>query len=77
MLSTVFLGVSVTAMTVGNLKCEYCSDPMGVDAPQPRLGWVLESAQRARMQSSLPARLNGGGGGRFSEEVNAPIFLEF
>ncbi len=52
MLSTVFLGVSVTAMTVGNLKCEYCSDPMGVDAPQPRLGWVLESAQRGNFQAA-------------------------
>jgi hypothetical protein len=34
------------AVTVGGLRCEYLHDPLGVDVPKPRLGWVLQSDQR-------------------------------
>jgi alpha-L-rhamnosidase len=51
LLGAVFQAVSVTAMSVGNLRCEYCSAPMGVDVQQPQLGWVLESTQRGDFQT--------------------------
>ena len=34
------------------LTCEYAAGPLGVDAPQPRFGWVLESNLRGQMQSA-------------------------
>ena len=30
------------ADAVGNLRCEYLSDPLGVEAAQPRLSWMIE-----------------------------------
>jgi len=34
------------------LTCEYASDPLGVDAAQPRFGWVLKSDTRGQVQSA-------------------------
>lgn len=34
------------------LRCEYQSDPVAVDAAQPRLGWLIESNVRAQQQSA-------------------------
>ena len=34
------------------LTCEYAVDPLGVDTPQPRFGWLLKSDQRAQLQSA-------------------------
>jgi len=52
LLGIVFQAMSVTAMSVGNLRCEYCSAPMGVDVQQPRLDWVLESTKRGDFQTA-------------------------
>jgi alpha-L-rhamnosidase len=30
-----------------DLRCEYLKNPLGIDAPQPRLSWVLEPGSRA------------------------------
>ena len=30
-------------VTVETLRCEYLDNPLGIDTPQPRLSWVLES----------------------------------
>ena len=35
------------------LRCEYREDPLGVDSPQPRLSWVLQSAQRGEVQTGF------------------------
>jgi alpha-L-rhamnosidase len=32
--------------TVGRLRCEYLTDPLAIDAPQPRLSWELTSDAR-------------------------------
>lgn len=37
---------------VGQLRCEYLDHPLGIDTPQPRLSWVLESRQRAQNQTA-------------------------
>jgi len=40
------------AVEVGNLRCEYLVDPLGIDTPQPRLSWVLESTTRGEKQTA-------------------------
>src|SRR2546425_11265525 len=34
------------------LKCEYLSDPLGVDVARPRLSWVLEHGERGQKQTA-------------------------
>ena len=34
------------------LKCEYQIDPLGIDAANPRLSWVLESEERGQRQTA-------------------------
>ncbi len=34
-----------------NLKCEYLTDPMGIDVRQPRFSWVLQHSERGQIQS--------------------------
>jgi hypothetical protein len=45
-----------TVLPVGlhttQLKCEHLIDPLGVEAPQPRLSWVLESKERGQLQTA-------------------------
>ena len=37
---------------VAELRCEYQIAPLGIDAPHPRLSWILESGRRAEMQTA-------------------------
>ncbi len=37
---------------VRELRCEYAKNPLGIDTPQPRFSWILESNQRGQMQSA-------------------------
>lgn len=39
-------------LEVGALKCEYRANPLGLDTPQPRLSWVLESNARGEGQTA-------------------------
>ena len=34
------------------LRCEYLSEPLGLDEPAPRLSWVVESGQRGQRQTA-------------------------
>jgi alpha-L-rhamnosidase len=40
------------ALTVTETACEYAANPLGVETPQPRFGWVLHSDERGQMQSA-------------------------
>jgi alpha-L-rhamnosidase len=42
-----FAGLSVTSP-----RCEYADNPLGIEAAQPRLSWVLESNERAQRQAA-------------------------
>src|SRR5215475_5349444 len=42
-------GASLTAV---DLRCEYLTSPLGLDEPQPRLSWRLESSDRGEWQSA-------------------------
>src|SRR5947208_4260759 len=35
-----------------NLRCEYLSNPLGIDVAQPRFSWVLEHSERGQSQSA-------------------------
>lgn len=39
------------AVRVTNLRCEYRTNPLGIDAPSPPLSWVLESDEHDQFQS--------------------------
>jgi alpha-L-rhamnosidase len=39
-------------LSPSQLKCEYSDNPLGIDNPQPRLSWILESKQRAEKQTA-------------------------
>lgn len=38
------------SIRVGELRCEYLKDPLGIDATQPRLSWIVESQERGQRQ---------------------------
>jgi alpha-L-rhamnosidase len=40
------------ALNVQDLKCEYATEPIGVDTPFPQLSWRLASAERGTLQSA-------------------------
>ena len=43
---------SNVAMTVDSLRCEYLTNPLGIDATKPRLSWVLHSNERGQKQTA-------------------------
>jgi len=43
---------ATSASNVTNLRCEYLTDPLGIDATQPRLSWVIESDRRGERQTA-------------------------
>ena len=46
-------GVSgYSPVIIKNLRCEYLTDPYGIDVVKPRLSWVLESNQRGQKQNA-------------------------
>jgi len=45
-------GVTAAALKVQGLKCEYRVNPLGLDTPQPRLSWRLESPERGQTQTA-------------------------
>ena len=40
------------SLTVGGLRSEYLTNPIGIDAVQPRLSWRIESTRRNTMQAA-------------------------
>ena len=40
------------AVSVGGLRCEYATNPLGVEVAHPRLSWLLTSPQRGEMQTA-------------------------
>ena len=46
------LSPALAKVTVQNLRCEYLANPLGIDTPQPRLSWVLESGERGQTQTA-------------------------
>ena len=60
---------SSAQVTIKNLRCEMLSNPLGIDAVQPRFSWQLESSKKNVLQtsyqiivSSSEQKLNDGDG---------------
>jgi hypothetical protein len=45
-------GICPAAVTPQNLRCEYLTNPLGLDAGSPRLSWILSSDQRGESQAA-------------------------
>ena len=41
-----------TGANVKNLRCEYLTDPMGIDILAPNLSWIMESDRRGESQTA-------------------------
>jgi alpha-L-rhamnosidase len=42
-----------SSLKVSGLKCEYRTSPLGLDTPQPRLSWLLDSRERGQCQTAF------------------------
>ena len=49
--SSTFVSLDAT-VTCDQLRSEYLTNPMGLDVPQPRLSWVVDSAERGERQTA-------------------------
>jgi alpha-L-rhamnosidase len=45
-------GVCSASVVVQNLRCEYLSDPLGIDVSVPRLSWIITSDRRSERQTA-------------------------
>lgn len=45
-------GVCSGSVEVQNLRCEYLTNPLGIDATSPRLSWILSSGRRGEQQTA-------------------------
>ena len=53
MLATLLISrITEAALQPLQLRCEFAANPLGVDSPQPRLFWQLESSVRGERQSA-------------------------
>jgi alpha-L-rhamnosidase len=53
MLSAVFVSTALFGQSVPeNLRCEHLVDPLGIDAPAPRLSWLLNDARHGALQTA-------------------------
>jgi alpha-L-rhamnosidase len=39
-------------LTAANLRCEYRTNPLGIDITQPRMSWIVESSRRGQKQTA-------------------------
>lgn len=51
------INLASAAMTVGELRCEYALNPIGIDTPNPRLSWTLLDTERGQRQSAYQIRI--------------------
>jgi alpha-L-rhamnosidase len=53
------LSFAAAPLTLANLRCEYKSNPVGIDVTEPRLGWELVSSERGTVQAAYQIRVAG------------------
>jgi alpha-L-rhamnosidase len=46
-------------LTIAELRCEYATDPLGIDARRPRLSWQLRSDRRGTLQTRYRIQVAG------------------
>ncbi len=52
-----FTRLAMAAMTIGELRCEYALNPVGIDTLQPRLSWTLLDDTRGQLQTAYQIRV--------------------
>jgi len=52
LLMAVITQVAGAETSVKHLRCEYLTNPLGIDVPQPRLSWRIESGRRGERQKA-------------------------
>ena len=52
LVAVLLAGICPAAVTSTNLRCEYLTNPLGIDAGSPRLSWILSSDQRGEQQTA-------------------------
>jgi len=50
---------AASSLSVNHLKCEYKTNPLGIDVTKPRLCWKIEASQRRTLQSAYQIRAAG------------------
>jgi alpha-L-rhamnosidase len=52
-----YIAVAAAPLSVVNLRCEYKTNPVGIDVLQPRLSWELVSPVRSTVQTAYQIRV--------------------
>jgi alpha-L-rhamnosidase len=52
LVALICISTSVFAITVDDLKCEYRVNPLGIDAAQSHLSWIVQSSDRGEAQTA-------------------------
>ena len=55
---TAGVAISKPALVATDLKCEYKTDPLGIEKNNPRLSWKMESTKRGITQSAYEIRVS-------------------
>ena len=53
----VVAGFAATPLSVTNLRCEYKSNPVGMNVLNPRMSWELVSSERGTLQTAYEVRV--------------------
>ncbi|MGE5801880.1 MAG: hypothetical protein ACM358_06460, partial [Gemmatimonadota bacterium] len=56
-----FIAIQQPALGVTGLRVEYLANPLGIDAPRPRLSWRLTSAGRNTVQGGYQIQVTRNG----------------
>ena len=56
-LSISSLTLAATSLSITALRCEYKTNPVGIDVPEPRLSWEVVSSERATLQTAYQIRV--------------------
>ncbi len=51
------LGMTLSAVEVVDLRCEYRPNPAGLDTLEPRLGWIIATQERGVFQAAYQIRV--------------------
>ncbi len=58
LLTTVFTFYSIVLFAVvNNMRCEYLVNPLGIDAPKPRMSWIMEPVGGTRGEKQTAYRI--------------------
>ena len=57
MITTLLLAIAIQSPTVTGLRVEYLTNPLGIDAPRPRLSWRITSTDRNTVQAAYQVQV--------------------